>query len=388
MHKMQVWQKAAVGIFCIEIGKIIADGNNRITLIALVEGVKQFAVWTHNSDFNGRAAGINTDKGFAGLLRGTDSDTFLRVTRLKNSIFAFVFKQRRQMFKAVLCCCCLQLFWQRGKVHLVLGTEGCTHCYIKQAVFRADTFDIQNTVKGIAQTAHKGERTAKIQHIAADGTAFGKTGDGLACYSVEDAGCQVAFFRTLVEQRLDVGLGEHAAARGDGVDFGLVRGKIVHLGGGQLQKRGHLVDEGAGAARAAAVHAHLHVAGDEQDLRILAAQLDHHVGAGQQALDGDARGVDLLHERDAHALGKAHARRAGDAQLRLLFLREVPGDAAQHRSGLLRDLGIVPLVILIYDLVLIVQHDALQGRGPYVQANPHHRVLVLLISGQSVFISI
>ena len=55
------------------------------------------------------------------------------------------------MFKAVLRCCCLQLFWQRGKVHLVLGTEGCTHCYIKQAVFRADTFDIQNTVKGIAR---------------------------------------------------------------------------------------------------------------------------------------------------------------------------------------------------------------------------------------------
>ena len=247
-------QQAAGGIFCIEIGKIIADGNNRITLIALVEGVKQFAVWTHNSDFNGRAAGINTDKGFACLRRGTDSDTFLRVTLLKNSIFAFVFKQRRQMFKAVLCCCCLQLFWQRGKVHLVLGTEGCTHCYIKQAVFRADTFDIQNTVKGIAQTAHKGERTAKIQHITADGTAFGKTGDGLACYSVEDAGCQVAFFRTLVEQRLDIAFGENTAAAGDGVGVLCLLCQLVHLGCFYIQQGSHLVDKGTGASGAAVVH--------------------------------------------------------------------------------------------------------------------------------------
>ena len=102
------------------------------------------------------------------------------------------------MFKAVLRCCCLQLFWQRGKVHLVLGTEGCTHCYIKQTVFRADALDIQNTVKGITQTAHKGERSAEVQHIAADGTAFGKTCDGLTGYSVEDAGCQVAFFCSLI----------------------------------------------------------------------------------------------------------------------------------------------------------------------------------------------
>ena len=247
-------QQAAGGIFCIEIGKIIADGNNRITLIALVEGVKQFAIWTHNSDFNGRAAGINTDKGFACLRRGADSDTFFRVTLLENGIFTFVFKKRRQMFKAVLRCCCLQLFWQRGKVHLVLCTEGCTHCYIKQAVFRADAFDIQNTVKGITQTAHKGERTAKIQHIAADWTAFGKTGDGLACYSVEDAGCQVAFFRTLVEQRLDIAFGENTAAAGDGVGVLCLLCQLVHLGCFYIQQGSHLVDKGTGASGAAVVH--------------------------------------------------------------------------------------------------------------------------------------
>ena len=247
-------QQAAVRIFCIEIGKIIADGNNRITLIALIEGIKQFAVRTHNSDFNSCAAGIDTDKGFACLRRGTDSDTFFRVTHLENGIFTFVFKKRRQMLKAVLRCCCLQLFWQRGKVHLVLGAEGCTHCYIKQAVFRANTFDIQNTVKGITQTAHKGERTAKIQHIAADGTAFGKTGDGLACYSVKDAGCQIAFFRTLVEQRLDIALGENAAAAGDGVGVMCLLCQLVHLGCFYIQQGSHLVDKSTGASGAAVVH--------------------------------------------------------------------------------------------------------------------------------------
>ena len=124
-------QQVAVRIFCIEIGKIIADGNNGITLVALVEGIKQFAVRTHNRDFNSCAAGVDTDKGLVCFSRGADSDAFLRVTLLKNGIFAFIFKQRRQMLKAVLCCCCTQLFWQRGKVYLMLGAEGCTHCYIK-----------------------------------------------------------------------------------------------------------------------------------------------------------------------------------------------------------------------------------------------------------------
>ena len=222
-------QQVAVRIFCVEIGKIIADGNNRITLIALIEGIKQFAVRTHNSDFNSCAAGIDTDKGFASLRRGTYSDTFFRVTHLENSIFTFVFKKRRQMLKAVLCCCCLQFVGQRCKVHLMLGAEGCTHCYIKQTVFRADALDIQNTVKGITQTAHKGERSAEVQHIAADGTAFGKTCDGLTGYSVEDAGCQVAFFRTLVEQRLDIAFGENTAAAGNGVGVVCLLCQLVHL---------------------------------------------------------------------------------------------------------------------------------------------------------------
>ena len=136
----------------------------------------------------------------------------------------------------------------------MLGAECCTHCYIKQTVFRADAFDIQNTVKGITQTAHKGERSAKIQHIAADGTAFGKTGDGLACYSVKDAGCQIAFFRTLVEQRLDIALGENAAAAGDGVGVVCLLCQLVHLGCFYIQQGSHLVDKSTGAAGAAVVH--------------------------------------------------------------------------------------------------------------------------------------
>ncbi len=118
----------------------------------------------------------------------------------------------------------------------MLSAEGCTHCYIKQAIFRADAIDIQNTVKGIAQTAHKGERTAQVQHIAADGTAFGKTGDGLACYSVEDAGCQITFFRTLVEQRLDIALGENAAAAGNGVGVLCLLCQLVHLRSFNIQQ--------------------------------------------------------------------------------------------------------------------------------------------------------
>ena len=77
---------------------------------------------------------------------------------------------------------------------------------------------------------------------------------------MEDAGSQVALFCALVEQRLNIALGENAAAAGDGVGvLGLLR-QLVHLRRLYVEQRSHLVDEGAGAACTAVVHACIEVA--------------------------------------------------------------------------------------------------------------------------------
>ena len=217
-----------------------------------------------------------------------------------------------------------------------------------------------------------------------DLAALRQARDGLVDHGHEDGGADVLLARALVEQGLNVRLGKDPAARGDGVDLVLPLAQLVHLRGRQVQERGHLVDEGARAAGAAAVHADLHVAGNEEDLRVLAAQFDHHVRLRQVAADGDARGVDLLRKGDGHALRKPHARRARHAELHALLLRELIPNLREHCGGLLRDLRVVPFIIFVQDLIAVVQNDAFQRCRSHIQTNSYHFGLFSLIGEKSI----
>lgn len=62
------------------------------------------------------------------------------------------------------------------------------------------------------------ERAAEKQDLAADALALRKTRDGLIDDRFINAHGQIAFFRALIQERLDIGFGEYAAARGDGVN--------------------------------------------------------------------------------------------------------------------------------------------------------------------------
>ena len=69
------------------------------------------------------------------------------------------------------------------------------------------------------------QRAAEEDHVAADRVAAGEAGDRLGRDGLEDGGGEVGVRGALVEQRLQVGLREDAAARGDRVE--------VLVGGGQ-----------------------------------------------------------------------------------------------------------------------------------------------------------
>ena len=96
------------------------------------------------------------------------------------------------------------------------------------------------------------------------------------------------------------------------MDAGAALGERVEVTGLRVEKRGDLVDEGAGTACARAVHAHVRDAGlarlgvflEEDDLGVLAAQLNGAAYLGVEFADGDGVGHDLLHEGQVELLGK------------------------------------------------------------------------------------
>ena len=129
--------------------------------------------------------------------------------------------------------------------------------------------------------------------------------------------CQVLLRNSLVEQGLDVGLRINAAAARYLVNRLPARGELVELLDRHLQKRGHLVDEGARAAGARAVHAHvghgggtrLLVALEEHHFRILAAELDCAAHVLVVAAHGKRVRNDFLHEGHAEDVGDGSAAR-------------------------------------------------------------------------------
>lgn len=84
----------------------------------------------------------------------------------------------------------------------------------------------------------------------------------------------------LVDEGLDVGLGEDATARRDRVELRVAGRHLSQARGVRVQEGRHLVDERARSARARAVHALLGSGVQVGELGVLAAQLDDDVDLG------------------------------------------------------------------------------------------------------------
>ena len=143
--------------------------------------------------------------------------------------------------------------------------------------------------------------------------------------------------------------------------------QLVEARGVSLEQRGHLVDEGAGAACAGTVHALLDAVVKVDDLGILAAELDGAVGLGDELLDRALGGDDLLHELEVEPLGKQHAARAGDRDAH----RGVTDDLLRAGEELLgggADVGVVALVVGVDEVVALVDDGELDRGGTHVDA--------------------
>ena len=130
------------------------------------------------------------------------------------------------------------------------------------------------------------QRPAEEGDLAPDGVPAGQPADGLFDHGLKDGGGEVFPRGPFVEQGDHVGLGEHPAARSDGVQGLVVRGELVQPGGVGVEQRRHLIDERPSAACAGFVHAQIHALAEIEDLGVFAAELHGHVGLRGKHGDG------------------------------------------------------------------------------------------------------
>ena len=218
------------------------------------------------------------------------------------------------------------------------------------------------------QLGQEVQRTAEEDQVAPDRVPAGEPRDGLGGDRLEHRGGQVGVRGALVQQWLQVALGEHPAAGGDRVEVGVAGRERVQPGGVGVQQRRHLVDERARPPGAGAVHALLRHRVQVSDLGVLAAEFDHHVGLGQVSLDRGRRRDHLLHEADPQQVGDQQAPGAGDGDPEAAA--GVPGrDLREQGADLATDVSVVASVVRVHQPA-VVEHDRLHRGRPDVQPQP------------------
>ena len=364
--------KRQIGILPPKFEQIVEHNRYGIAGVAAVDGIEHFLVFSHYDSFDCCRSGVNAEI----RLSLVGSKIAARspaggVALLESFIFLFVFKERRN--KAEGCVGVIAFYVLKRFVNIdgLHAAVRCTESDKVKRILGADTGCFQSNIKCAAQLRKEGQRTAEVQYLAGDFAALCEACNGLVRDGGEDACANVAFACALIEKRLNVAFGEHAAARSDGVDFLVLRSQRVHFIERQIQKRCHLIDEGSRAAGAGAVHAHLHPAGEEEDLCVLSAELDDHIRVGDPLVGGNARCINFLDKRQIAGLCDAHTGRAGDGELCRLAAEDGGLDFSEKLRHFLRNLREMTLVGLINDLLAVVEDHTFDGSRAYVKANFH-----------------
>jgi len=235
----------------------------------------------------------------------------------------------------------------------------------------------------LLQEGQVGVGSAEQQHLGAQRVAACEHSEVLHHDGVRQRAHDLVGGDARLHQVDDVRLGEDATLGGD-----VVQARVVEVEAGRELGRDAgldhaLVDGGAGAGRALVVHgrasglvAVLSLLEDD-DLRVLTAQLHHRAYVGVHGLDREGDGVDLLHE--LRAQGRREGTRAGagheHADALVSDIAEGLEDALEEVHGCLGLLRVMPRVVVPEDLMALgVDDDRLHGGRTHVQSDddiPH-----------------
>ena len=366
---------AARGDVRVEIGHDGLGRTQDVAVVVTIPGVEELAVLAHHCCLHGGGTGVQADEHAALVALELAARHDLLVVALLELLVVGIGCEKRVQARHLGALGVAERI--NGGNELGEGAElfglvrhGGAACYEEVRVLGHDAVrlvELERDVEALAQLGEILERAAEEGHVATDGAAAREARDGLRYHRLEDGRGHVLLARTLVQERLHVGLSEDATAARDGVDGGGTFGELVQAGGVGVEQRGHLVDERARTTSAGAVHALLDALVEVDDLGVLAAELNCHVRLGNHGLHGALARDDLLHELKTEPLRKEQAAGAcnGAGHLRLGKHR---GRLYEEVAGASAHVGVVPLVLGIDDLVVIVQHGEFDGGGTHVDA--------------------
>ena len=347
----------------------MAGGFHRVALIAGIEGVEQLALCADEGQLGGGGACVDAQEAIPGVGRQVAVlHPGLIVAAQEHLIFLMVAEQGRKPLQPIGHHDAVGEMIQQlvdGDGGRIAGGQGRAGCGKQMAVLRDDggfIRQMQRADKGLPQLIQEVQRAAQEGHMPADRLAAGQAGDGLVDHRLEDGRRQIRPGRAFVDQRLNIRLGKHAAAGGDGVQLLVIPGQVVQAGGVGFQQGGHLVDKGSGAAGAHAVHAFLKGAGKVDDLRVLAAQLDGNIGLGRGYPERGGHGHNLLHEAASQGLAQGNGAGAGHGHTQKAGAQQQAGLAHHLCEGFL-GLGAMAAVFAIQNLTRVIQDYQFDGGG-------------------------
>ena len=376
----------AVGILgqqLVKLGNGAFGTTKNVTLVVGVAGPKQGAIFTDKRRLEGCGTGIDSKVGHALVIFEIAAHDLLKVVpRLEFLVVVGIDEQGRQthnlgtLHVAEILQTLNDLAQKLGLGAVRRAGNGAAAGNEKMRVFRDDDVlfvELERLVKALAQLRKILQGTAEEGHVAANRPAAGKAGNGLRDDGLEDRGGNVLLAGALVQKGLDIGFGENAAARCDGMQNGMAFGQFVQARRIGIEQACHLVDEGSGTAGAGAVHTLLNTFVEVNDLGILAAKLDGNVGFGDEGLDGGFGSDDLLDEGQIKPLRQQKAAGAGNRD-RYLGLREVIGRFFQDLKHRGAHVGMMTAVHRVEDLVTLVDHRNLDGSRADIDAQTQNLV--------------
>ena len=348
----------------IQLVQHVPHGFHRVALVASVEGIQQILLIIDQCGFGGGGSCVDAQEhitsGTANILA---ADLGLVVTVQERLVFLLALEQRLDVLGFRHLCLIRSLhpfhYGAQGDFILRSCQSGCADGNEVLGIFREyDLIILQ--LQRLDETGPKlrkeGQRSAQEGYLALDDMSACQSADGLIHHSLEDGSSQIRNGGAVVDQGLNVRLGEYAAACSDGIDYFIFFGGFIEPAGVGIQKDRHLVDEGSGTAGTGSVHALLDGGAIECDLGVFSSQLDCHISFRDQFFYCLTAGDDLLLKTDPQELGQRQASgtcdHRGQSDIPLLLVHLV-----QQFFNLIEDVGHMTFITGINHVILFIEQN-------------------------------
>ena len=223
------------------------------------------------------------------------------------------------------------------------------------------------------------EGPTQEHNLALDFPPLNQPGNGLIHHCLINTGSYVAFVSALVQQRLNIRFGKHAAAGGNGINPIRMLAGFVHFIHGHVQQHSHLVNKSACTAGTGTIHSFIHTALEEDHLGVLAPKLDDHPGIRGKGTHAGSCGIHFLGKENACSLCSTQTCRTGNGHREGLLFQQ-RRHIMQHVHQRFPDAGKMPLITLENHLLIFHQHQ-LGGGGANIDPKGselflHHHLLL------------